>query len=75
MTTLIPDEVVPSNSEVDQNGIGHVLLPTGAQTPTGIVPREKRRKAMKDGDEEEVGKQKWPAVFFHPALCSQKFSA
>lgn len=61
VTTFIPDEVLLSNSDVNQNGIGNALLPTGAQTPTGIAPKEKRSKKGNEGwgwgDEGEVGKQ------------------
>lgn len=61
VTTFIPDEILLSNSDVNQNGIGHALLPTGAQTPTGIAPKEKRSKKGNEGwgwgDEGEVGKQ------------------
>ena len=72
--TLIPDQLLRSDSEVYQNGTGNALLHR-AQARISIVWREKRGKAMKDGGEEERGKRKWPAVFFHPAWCSQKFSA
>lgn len=71
---LIPDTLLLSDSEVYQNGAGNALLHR-AQTQSSTVRREKRGKAMEDGGEEERGKQEWPAVFFHPASCSQKFSA
>lgn len=74
MTTLIPDEVL-SDSEVYQNGRQRFAPHWGTAPDWCCAKSREARKAMKDGGEEELGKRKWLAVFFHPALCSQKFSA